>query len=173
MNGKIAFSSFGHTEKNENNVIVGIVDRVLIFPHELAHLFGVCDEYLFSYWEKQNEDLLLNTNELMGCANPFPNQCLDRIDEKCEGNILPIPYVKGYIDKILGIEGIDFGENICDKNSQVQYSMMGHHGFEHLGSMEMTVISECGFEECSRCSVGNNIEDCIDQTSKVCEKLWT
>ena len=81
--------------------------------------------------------------------------------------------VKGYIDKILGIEGIDFGENICDKNSQVQYSMMGHHGFEHLGSMEMTVISECGFEECSRCSVGNNIEDCIDQTSKVCEKLWT
>ena len=109
----------------------------------------------------------------MGCANPFPNQCLDRIDEKCEGNILPIPYVKGYIDKILGIEGIDFGENICDKNSQVQYSMMGHHGFEHLGSMEMTVISECGFEECSRCSVGNNIEDCIDQTSKVCEKLWT
>jgi len=62
--------------------IVGEMNRAFVVAHELGHTFGLCDEYHFSVWSRQNLGRQPN-----GCPNPFPAQC-DRSHNTpsyCEG----------------------------------------------------------------------------------------
>jgi len=54
-----------------------------VVAHELGHTFGLCDEYSFLDWERQNE------NYSSGCPNPYPDAdiCPHKETENlCEGN---------------------------------------------------------------------------------------
>lgn len=52
-----------------------------VSAHELGHTYGLCDEYSYREWRRENDFLLL------GCPNPYPEQC-EKVDDSeawCEG----------------------------------------------------------------------------------------
>lgn len=53
----------------------------MITAHELGHTFGLCDEYLYSEWSRQNAEA--------ECPNPYPPDCSREADVWCDG--LPAP----------------------------------------------------------------------------------
>ncbi len=57
------------------NGVIAEADASFTAVHELGHIFGLCDEYNYAIWERQNTTL----NEVGGCPNPYPADC-----EQCE-----------------------------------------------------------------------------------------
>lgn len=55
--------------------------KAMITAHELGHTFGLCDEYLYSEWSRQNAEA--------ECPNPYPPDCSQEPDVWCDG--LPAP----------------------------------------------------------------------------------
>jgi len=52
----------------EQSMVVEAGD-LYITAHELGHTFGLCDEYSFTEWSRQNDALS------SGCPNPYPVDC--------------------------------------------------------------------------------------------------
>lgn len=52
-----------------------------VTAHELGHTFGLCDEYSYTEWSRQNSEYTI------GCPNPYPTDC-PRVDSgvvDCDG----------------------------------------------------------------------------------------
>lgn len=73
-------------------------NSISIAAHELAHTFGLCDEYSFLYWQEQNGAFA------DGCPNPFPPNCDHSTNATvmCEGD----PTDDGR-NSIMGPSGLD------------------------------------------------------------------
>jgi hypothetical protein len=52
-----------------------------VVAHELGHTFGLCDEYSYTEWNRQNSEFA------MGCPNPYPEHCpqVDSSTVDCDG----------------------------------------------------------------------------------------
>lgn len=63
----------------EQGMVVETLE-VFVTAHELGHTFGLCDEYSYTEWARQNE-------EFGGCPNPYPPACLQVLTSGvvCEG----------------------------------------------------------------------------------------
>lgn len=61
--------------------VVGESTDIYVTAHELGHTFGLCDEYSYTEWSRQDEDAP------EGCPNPFPTLCEKSLsyDVICEG----------------------------------------------------------------------------------------
>jgi len=86
---------------------VGVVSESSDFyvtAHELGHTFGLCDEYSYQEWFRQNEAYP------GGCPNPYPPDCPQSLTESvvCDG----LPTVDGR-NSIMGPAGLrgDYGFN--------------------------------------------------------------
>lgn len=64
-NGDIA----GWTEGPGSLAVIGEASDVSITAHELGHTFGLCDEYSYFAWERQDQEFP------EGCPNPYPPDC--------------------------------------------------------------------------------------------------
>lgn len=51
--------------------------KSMITAHELGHTFGLCDEYLYSEWSRQNGEA--------ECPNPYPPDCSTEPGVLCDG----------------------------------------------------------------------------------------
>jgi hypothetical protein len=59
---------------------VGVMVEVgfgMVLAHELGHTFGLCDEYFYPYWVRQDIQY--------SCPNPFPSNCLKSSYFICDG----------------------------------------------------------------------------------------
>lgn len=86
---------------------VGVVSEsadTYITAHELGHTFGLCDEYSYREWFRQNEEYP------GGCPNPYPSDCPQTLTDGviCEG----LPTVDGR-NSIMGPAGVpgEYGFN--------------------------------------------------------------
>jgi len=61
--------------------VVGETSDAYVTAHELGHTFGLCDEYSYQEWFRQNEEYL------DGCPNPYPPDCSQNLTESviCDG----------------------------------------------------------------------------------------
>jgi Tol biopolymer transport system component len=88
---------------------------VVVSSHELGHTYGLCDEYLYSEWERQN--LFLG-----GCPNPFPANCQKQ--QFCEGT----PAANGN-DSIMGsddgVPGYSYNQTCYDHLQAVFTQLFG------------------------------------------------
>jgi hypothetical protein len=84
--------------------LVGESANIYVTAHELAHTFGLCDEYSYKEWSRQDDDAL------GGCPNPFPILCekSQSYDVVCEGQ----PTADGQ-NSIMGPSGLsgEYGFN--------------------------------------------------------------
>ncbi|MBN2422581.1 hypothetical protein JXB41_05110 [Candidatus Woesearchaeota archaeon] len=124
----------------------------ITFVHELAHLFNVCDEYLYDYWIRQESSsgariLDLNLIFPKSCANPYPDYCPKGESERCSGNIVPeeLQYT-GHI------------EGVCDSEEEIKYSVMG----------TPNPNNQCGFDPCAYCSISLEGFAC----PYLCRAIW-
>ena len=62
--------------------VVGETSDTYVSAHELGHTFGLCDEYSYQEWFRQNEEYL------DGCPNPYPPDCSQDLTENviCDGS---------------------------------------------------------------------------------------
>jgi hypothetical protein len=51
------------------SAMVAEYQNVYVVTHELGHTFGLCDEYNYAVWSRQNEEYD------GGCPNPYPQDC--------------------------------------------------------------------------------------------------
>jgi len=105
---------------------VGVVSEtsdVYVTAHELGHTFGLCDEYSYREWFRQNEEYL------GGCPNPYPPDCPQTLtdDVICDG----LPTVDGR-NSIMGPAGLP-----------------GEYGFNHASLAHLQQI----FQELAEASV--------------------
>lgn len=84
-NGNIAPMGYsdivGYTEGPDSNGLVLEADEDFVSAHELGHTFGLCDEYSYLTWERQNAE--------WGCPNGYPSNCPTDPTLGCEGGITP------------------------------------------------------------------------------------
>lgn len=62
--------------------VVGEASDAYVITHELGHAFGLCDEYNYQEWFRQNEEYP------DGCPNPYPSDCPQTLTEgvTCNGS---------------------------------------------------------------------------------------
>lgn len=83
----------GDLQSNGNSDIVGwttfggqavIAESIdpYVVAHELGHTFGLCDEYSYSDWSRQNGAIS------DGCPNPYPENCpqVESTSPNCDGD---------------------------------------------------------------------------------------
>lgn len=78
---------------------LGMVSEIVspvITAHELGHTFLLCDEYLYNFWSRQNDE--------WSCPNPYPTDCPAVDDQFCYGQ--PAPDGR---DSIMGPAGLQNG----------------------------------------------------------------
>lgn len=75
-------------------------DDPYVTAHEIGHTFGLCDEYSYSVWLQQDEEMTASG----GCPNPYPSSCPHRIqtDVLCPGT----PTLDGK-NSIMGPSGLE------------------------------------------------------------------
>lgn len=71
----------GWTRGPDSIGMVVEVSGVEVSAHELGHTFSLCDEYLYDYWERQNDEWT--------CPNPYPADCPQTYGRFCEGAPAP------------------------------------------------------------------------------------
>lgn len=64
------------------NAIVAETSDPFVTAHELGHTFGLCDEYSYAAWSRQDSDGF-------PCPNPFPPECPETAHDICRGAALP------------------------------------------------------------------------------------
>jgi hypothetical protein len=57
-----------------------------VVTHELGHTFGLCDEYSYADWKRQDEEKKRQDEENDGCPNLYPEDCpQEESNELCKG----------------------------------------------------------------------------------------
>lgn len=71
----------GYTFGLDYQAVVAESKGVTITAHELGHTYGLCDEYSYAAWKRQN--VAYN-----GCPNPYPPECpkIENAAELCDGH---------------------------------------------------------------------------------------
>jgi hypothetical protein len=71
----------GYTFGLDYQAIIAESKRAEITAHELGHTYGLCDEYSYAAWKRQN--VAYN-----GCPNPYPPECpkIENVAELCDGH---------------------------------------------------------------------------------------
>ena len=59
----------GWTFGPNSSAVIAEASFVSVTSHELGHVFGLCDEYSYSAWVRQNATFV------DGCPNPYPANC--------------------------------------------------------------------------------------------------
>jgi len=88
-------------------VMVAESDDEYVVTHELGHTFGLCDEYSYADWKRQNE------RYAGGCPNSFPKNCPqdENTSALCEGTSASVGS-----NSIMGPAGL-FGEYSFNEES--------------------------------------------------------
>jgi len=95
-----------------------------ITAHEIGHTFGLCDEYNYQEWSRQNDELIA------GCPNSYPDSCPTDITDSvvCDGQ----PTLDGR-NSIMGPSGLPgaYGFNqACQEHLRKMFSSMTGIGME-------------------------------------------
>lgn len=70
-------SVLGWTNRPDAIGVVGEAGELVVSAHELGHTFGLCDEYLYEEWSRQDAE--------QSCPNPFPPDCPPKPQVYCDG----------------------------------------------------------------------------------------
>lgn len=75
----------GYTYGLDYQAIIAEAKGTTITAHELGHTYGLCDEYEYTTWKKQNSAYK------DGCPNPYPPNCpkIENASELCVGQPSP------------------------------------------------------------------------------------